>query len=45
MTIRGNIDALIDLGAELSLISTAAIKKRVIQAKSLETLLYIIFAN
>ena len=44
-TVGGSIDALIDLGAELSLISAAAVQVRGIQIEPLEEPLYIVLAD
>ena len=44
-TIGGSIDALVDSGAELSLISASAVQKRGIPADMLDEPLYIMLAN
>ena len=44
-TTGGNIDALVDSGAELSLISAAAVERRGIKTEPLEKPLYIILAD
>ena len=44
-TIGGSIDALVDSGAELSLISASAVKKRGIQTDMLDEPLYIVLAD
>ena len=44
-TTGGNIDALLDSGADLSLISAEAVKKRGIQTEPLENPLHIICAD
>ena len=44
-TTGGNIDALLDSGADLSLISADAVKRRGIQTEPLENPLYIVCAD